>query len=112
MPCRQCYPLAMSATSSLRQRLRVLLWELLVGLVVGVLFWELLGRWLLAMKYGSFSSSLSCATDVNRALAEFDSGLRWSAIGGALGGIVLTFAFRIWRRRKAKPATTKPSGAP
>jgi hypothetical protein len=106
----------MSATSSLRQRLRVLLWELLVGLVVGVLFWELLGRWLLAMKYGSFSSSLSCATDVNRALAEFDSGLRWSAIAGALGGIVLMFAFRIWRRRRkakqAAPATGKSGGAP
>jgi hypothetical protein len=105
-----------SAKGGFTHRLRILLVESLVGLVLGVGFWELFGRRLLAMKYGSLGSSVTCAPDVVHALTDFDSGMRRSAVVGALGCMVVMFTFRIWRwRRRKKQATsanTPPAGAP
>jgi hypothetical protein len=84
--------------------MRILLVEFLVGFILGVLFWELFGQRLLAMKYGSLGSTVTCAPDVAQALAEFDSGLRQSAIIGAMGCVVLMFSYRIWRWHRRKKA--------
>ncbi len=88
-------------------QLRILFVELLVGLALGVAVWELFGRRLLALKYGSLGSSVTCAPDVERALADFDGGLRTAAALGAVGFVALTLLIRflLWRRnRKAKMA--------
>ena len=68
--------------------------ELLVGLALGVAVWELFGRRLLALKYGSLGSSVTCAPDVERALADFDGGLRTAAALGAVGFVALTLLIR------------------
>ena len=85
-------------------------WQLLAGLVLGVLFWELFGKALLSMKYGSVGSSVTCAPDVQRALAEFDSGLRLSALIGALAFVVVVALVR--RRLHSKSAGAAPSETP
>jgi hypothetical protein len=88
-------------------QIRILLVELLVGLALGVMVWELFGQRLLALKYGSLGSSVTCAPDVERALAEFDGGLRMSAALGAAGFVALTLVIRfmLWRRnRQSKKA--------
>lgn len=84
------------------KRLQKLLVEILVGLALGVMVWELIGRKLLAFKFGSLGSSVTCAPDVNQALTEFDSGLRISALIGAIAFVVLSFVVRIWWRRGRK----------
>ncbi len=96
------------------QRLRIILIELLVGLGLGVLIWEVVGRRILAFKYGSLGSSVTCAPDVNQALAEFDSGLRFSALSGAVGFVILSFVVRmLWRRRakRSRSTTTPPTAS-
>jgi hypothetical protein len=82
-------------------QLRILFVELLVGLALGVAAWEMFGRRLLGFKYGSLGSSVTCAPDVEKALAEFDGGLRMSAVIGAAGFVALTLLFRflLWRHR-------------
>lgn len=95
----------MSEKGAIPPWLRILLIQCLVGFILGLLFWELFGQRLLAMKYGSLGSSLTCAPDVVRALAEFDSGLRQSAIIGALSWVVLVFSYRIWRWHRRKKTT-------
>jgi hypothetical protein len=90
----------MTESSSFWHRVRTLVIELLAGLALGVLFWEAVGRRLLAFKYGSLGSSVTCSPDVDRALAEFDSGLRLSAVVGAVAFTVLAVAIRIWWRRR------------
>lgn len=94
----------MSEKGALGRRIRILLVEFLVGFIIGVVFWEIFGQRFLAMKYGSLGSSLTCAPDVVKALNEFDSGLRRSAIVGAIGCVLLMFSFRIWRWRRRKKA--------
>jgi hypothetical protein len=84
-------------------------WQLLAGLVLGVLFWELFGKALLSMKYGSVGSSVTCAPDVQRALAEFDSGLRLSALIGALAFVVLVALIRRQLHKRSKSAGAGPS---
>jgi hypothetical protein len=81
-------------------QLRILVVELIVGLALGILVWELYGRRILAFKYGSLGSSVTCAPDVERALAEFDSGLRLAGVIGAAGFVALTLVIRflLWRR--------------
>jgi hypothetical protein len=89
-------------------QLRILFIELLVGLALGVTVWEIFGRRILAFKYGSLGSSVTCAPDVERALAEFDGGLRMAAVLGAVGFALLTLIvrFMLWRRhRQSKKAT-------
>jgi hypothetical protein len=90
----------MTEPSSFWPRVRTLALELLAGLALGVLFWEAVGRRLLAFKYGSLGSSVTCSPDVDRALAEFDSGLRLSAVVGAVAFTVLAVVVRIWWRRR------------
>ncbi len=90
----------MTQSPSFWQRIRPLVIELLAGLALGVVFWEAVGRRLLAFKYGSLGSSVTCAPDVDRALAEFDSGLRLSALVGSLGFTAVAIAVRIWWRRR------------
>ena len=90
----------MTESSSFWHRVRTMGIELLAGLALGVLFWEAVGRRLLAFKYGSFGSSVTCSPDVDRALAEFDSGLRLSALVGAVAFSVLALVVRIWWRRR------------
>lgn len=93
----------MAEPKTLWQRLRVLSVQLLIGLSLGVVFWELVGYRILGLKYGSLGSSVTCAPDVNAALAEFDGGLRISALLGAVGFVVAKFALRLWwQRRQAK----------
>jgi hypothetical protein len=92
----------MTQPKSIWQRGRGLFVELLVGLVLGVTVWEFVGRRLLAFKYGSIGSSVSCATDVNQALAEFDGGLRLSGLIGAVGFVTTAFIIRIWWHRRSK----------
>jgi len=90
----------MAESRTLWQRLRSLSIQLLIGLGLGVLIWEFVGRRLLSFKYGSLGSSVTCAPDVDRALAEFDSGLQLSALSGAIGFVVLSFVVKLlWRRR-------------
>jgi hypothetical protein len=83
-------------------QIRILFVELLVGLALGVMVWELFGRRLLALKYGSLGSSVTCAPDVERALADFDGGLRTAAALGAVGFVALTLLIRflLWRRKR------------
>jgi hypothetical protein len=94
----------MTESSPFWHRVRTLGVELLAGLALGVLFWEAVGRRVLAFKYGSLGSSVTCAPDVDRALAEFDSGLRLSALVGAVAFAVLALVVRIWwgRRRTGR----------
>ena len=87
-----CWP--MNKKKTFWGHVRVLLVELLVGLALGVGVWELIGRRILALKYGSLGSSVTCATDVERALTEFDTGLRLSAVIGAVLFLVLTLVIR------------------
>jgi hypothetical protein len=96
------YRSAMAQQVTLRKRLQTLLVEFLIGLALGVLVWELVGRRLLALKFGSLGSSVTCAPDVNQALTEFDSGLRISALVGAVAFVVLSLVVRIWWRRRGK----------
>ena len=88
---------------------RILVLELLVGLALGVLVWEAFGRRILTFKYGSLGSSVTCSPDVDRALADFDGGLRTSAVVGAIVFVALTFTLRFWwrRRRSARLANEK-----
>jgi hypothetical protein len=83
-------------------QLRILFVELLVGLALGVMVWELFGRSLLAFKYGSLGSSVTCAPDVEHALADFDGGLRMAAAVGAVGFVTVTLMIRfmLWRRKQ------------
>jgi hypothetical protein len=101
----------MSKKSSFWHHVRVVVMQLLVGLGLGVAIWELLGRWILSLKYGSIGSSVTCSADVERALTEFDSGLRISALVGALGflALALLVRFLLWRRRqRVKTDAGKP----
>jgi hypothetical protein len=93
------------------KQLRILFFALLAGLGLGVLAWEAFGRRLLAFKYGSIGSSVTCAPDVERALVEFDSGLRTSALVGAVIVVVVVIVVQVllWRRQKrlaGEPAGT------
>jgi hypothetical protein len=90
---------------SLWSQLRIIFVELLVGLGLGVTTWELFGRRFLAFKYGSLGSSVTCAPDVEKALADFDGGLRMAAVIGAIGFVALTLLIRflLWRRRPKQP---------
>jgi len=100
----------MDEPGTFARKSKVLFWQLLLGFILGVLFWELVGQWWLAKKYGSFGSSVTCAPDVQRALADFDSGLRRSALAGA--GLLVAAVFGIklwWRRRKRVPSGTSPT---
>lgn len=99
----------MATESKFRRFSRMMAWQLLAGLVLGVLFWELFGKALLAMKYGSVGSSVTCSPDVQRALAEFDSGLRLSALIGALAFVVLVALIRRQLHKRSKPAGAGPS---
>jgi hypothetical protein len=90
----------MIESSPFWHRVKTLAVELLAGLALGVLVWEAVGRRILAFKYGSLGSSVTCAPDVDRALAEFDSGLRVSAVVGAVAFTALALVVRIWWRRK------------
>jgi hypothetical protein len=110
----------MSAKPTFWQFVRRIVMELLVGLGLGVAVWELVGRSIITQMYGSIGSTVTCATDVEQALAQFDSGLRLSALIGAVAFVVLMAVVRIllWRRRqqKAKAAAgdavaPKPGGA-
>jgi choline-glycine betaine transporter len=92
----------MADESTFRRISRMIAWQLLAGLVLGVLFWELFGQALLSMKYGSVGSSVTCAPDVKRALAEFDSGLRLSAIVGALAFVALLALIRRQLRKRSE----------
>lgn len=89
-------------------QIRILFVELLVGLALGVTVWELFGRRLLALKYGSFGSTVTCAPDVERALADFDGGLRTAAALGAVGFVALTLLVRflLWRRNRQPKKTS------
>jgi hypothetical protein len=101
----------MSKTSSFWHHVRVIVVQLLVGLGLGVAAWEVVGRRILAIKFGSLGSSVTCASDVDLALSEFDAGLRISALVGALGlvALALLVRFLLWRRRqKAKSEGEKP----
>ncbi|GEM_PF-6064797 len=84
------------------KQLRILFFALLAGLGLGVLAWDAFGRRLLAFKYGSIGSSVTCASDVERALDEFESGLRTSALVGAVAVVVLVIVAQVllWRRKK------------
>jgi hypothetical protein len=93
----------MTESSSFWHRVRTLAIELLSGLALGLLFWEAVGRRLLAFKYGSLGSSVTCSPDVDRALAEFDSGLRLSAVTGAVVFTIVAVVARIWWRRRRSP---------
>jgi hypothetical protein len=84
-------------------------WQLLAGLVLGVLFWELFGKAFLSMKYGSVGSSVTCSPDVQRALAEFDMGLRLSGLIGALVFVVLVALIRRQLHKRSKAAGKVPS---
>lgn len=101
----------MSAKPTFWQRLRRLVMELLVGLGLGVTVWELVGRNIIELRYGSLGNSVTCAPDVEQALAEFDSGLRISALVGAIAFVALVAVIRIllWRKRQQKKAAA--SGA-
>jgi hypothetical protein len=90
---------------SIWTQLRIVFVELLVGLALGVAVWELFGRRFLAFKYGSLGSSVTCAPDVDKALADFDGGLRMAAAIGAVGFVALTLLIRflLWRRRPKQP---------
>jgi hypothetical protein len=98
----------MGEESGFARKLRVLGWQLLVGFILGVVFWEGLGQWMLGKKYGSIGSSVTCAPDVKRALAEFHSGLLTSALVGAGGLVVVVFAIRLWWRRRKRAQTGTP----
>lgn len=87
-------------------------WQLLAGLVLGVLFWELFGKALLSMKYGSVGSSVTCSPDVQRALAEFDSGLRLSALIGALAFVVVVALIRRQLRKRSQSKGAAPAETP
>lgn len=89
----------MSQPTTLGAKFKSLLVKLLIGLALGVLVWEFLGRTLLGMKFGSLGSSVTCAPDVNQALSEFDSGLRISALVGAVLYTVLAALVRRWWRK-------------
>jgi hypothetical protein len=99
----------MSTESGFRRFMRMMAWQLLAGLVLGVLFWELFGKALLSMKYGSVGSSVTCSPDVQRALAEFDSGLRLSALIGALAFVVVVALIRRQVRKRSKAAAAVPA---
>jgi hypothetical protein len=90
----------MIESSPFWHRVRTLLFELLAGLALGVLVWEAIGRRILGFKYGSLGSSVTCAPDVDRALAEFDSGLRMSAVVGAVAFTAVALVVQIWWRRR------------
>ncbi len=103
---RAAYRPGMDQSSRFLHHARILVLELLVGLALGVLAWEAFGRRLLSFKYGSLGSSVTCSPDVDRALADFDGGLRTSAVAGAVAFVVLTFSMRIlWRRRRSARKT-------
>ena len=95
------------------KQLRILFFALLAGLGLGVLAWEAFGRRLLAFKYGSIGSSVTCAPDVERALVEFESGLRTSALVGAVAVVVLVIVVQVllWRRRKRLAGEPSGTGA-
>ncbi len=90
----------MDQSSRFLHHVRILVVELLIGLALGVLVWEAFGRRILAFKYGSLGSSVTCSSDVDRALADFDGGLRISAVVGAVACVVFTLALRLWWRRR------------
>jgi hypothetical protein len=105
---RGAYRLAMIEPSPFWRRVKTLVVELLAGLALGVLAWEAVGRRILSFKYGSLGSSVTCAPDVDRALADFDSGLRLSALVSAVAFTAVAVTVRFWwRRRRAARATQK-----
>jgi hypothetical protein len=85
---------------------------MLVGGGLGVFAWEGFGRRLLGFKYGSLGSSVTCAPDVDRALAEFDAGLRTSALVGSLGFLLAATATAVWLRRRRAQRTTAGASSP
>ena len=99
----------MNQSSRFLHHVRMLVVELLVGISLGVLAWEAFGRRILTFKYGSLGSSVTCSPDVDRALADFDGGLRISAVVGAVACVAFTLALRLWwwRRRSARTADRK-----
>jgi hypothetical protein len=99
----------MSDESSFRRILRAVGWQLLAGLIVGVFFWELFGQGLITVKYGSLGSSVTCAPDVKKALSDFDSGLRLSALIGAVSCSVLVFVGKRWWRKRKLAAANPPA---
>jgi hypothetical protein len=102
----------MTGQGEFTRKVRALGGQLLVGLILGVGFWEGFGRWILEKKYGSFGSSVTCAPDVKRALADFDAGLRISALAGAGVFVVAVFGFRRWwRKRRPAPPVPPATGA-
>lgn len=103
------YAAVMSPESKFRRVSRMMAWQLLAGLVLGVLFWELFGKALLSMKYGSVGSSVTCAPDVQRALAEFDSGLRLSALIGALAFVVVVALIRRKLHKRSESGAVVPA---
>ena len=94
----------MATQSKFWHHVRLLVMELLVGLGLGVTVWELVGRSIVSLRYDSLGSSVTCANDVELALSEFDSGLRLSALIGALAFVALTLLVRflLWRRKQNK----------
>jgi len=103
----------MDQSSRFLKYVKMLVIESLLGLALGVLAWEAFGRRLLDFKYGSLGSSVTCAPDVDRALRDFDGGLRTSALVGAIACVVLMFVVRIWwRRRRAVKAAVTSNGTP
>ncbi len=97
----------MDQSSRLLHHVRILVVELLVGLALGVLTWEAFGRRVLTFKYGSLGSSVTCSPDVDRALADFDGGLRISALVGALACVAVAVVLRLWWRRRRSARTAE-----
>ena len=82
--------------------------ELAVGAAVGFVLWSLAGKSMTSMLFGSLGGTFSCRADVELALDKFLSMQLYSALLGAVLGVVVMIVVRR-RWPKTKPTQGLPN---
>lgn len=82
--------------------------ELAVGAAVGFVLWSLAGKGMTSMLFGSLGGTFSCRADVELALDKFLSMQLYSALLGAVLGVVVMIVVRR-RWPKTKPTQSLPN---
>jgi hypothetical protein len=83
--------------------------ELLVGAALGFTGWCIFGKRMTSFWFGSLGGSFSCRLDVDAGLDKFVSMQLYSALGGALGVVLLAaLVRRLWSKGRARRALPPP----
>jgi hypothetical protein len=78
--------------------------ELLIGAALGFTGWCIAGKRITSFWFGSLGGSFSCRLDVDAGLDKFVSMQLYSALGGALGVVLLVaLARRLWSKSRTRP---------